>query len=90
MAKNTGRGSRRGSVNDRTQFQTPNGNWAKRDRNTGRIMDQKTTGGPFKPVRYLPPKATPNRPGSSVARGLNSIMSKCVTRTMKGGELNGR
>jgi len=51
MAKNTGDGFRRGAVSDRSQFLAPNGNWVKRDANTGRIMDQKTTGGPFKGVR---------------------------------------
>ncbi len=50
MAKNTGTGFRRGSVDHRTQFQTPNGNWAKRDTETGRIMDQKQGGKPFKGV----------------------------------------
>ena len=50
MAKNTGKGYRKGSVNKRTQFQTPNGNWAKRDRTTGQIIDQKTTGGKHKGV----------------------------------------
>ncbi|MNW67533.1 hypothetical protein D3C74_461270 [compost metagenome] len=51
MAKNTGSGFRKGAVTDRSQFQTPNGNWAKRDAETGRIMDQKTSGGTFKGVR---------------------------------------
>ena len=50
MARNTGDGFRRGSVDDRTQFQAPNGNYVKRDTNTGRFMDQKTSGGPFKGV----------------------------------------
>ena len=50
MARNTGKGSRKGSVTDRTQFETPSGNYAKRDRTTGRIIDQKTTGGKFKGV----------------------------------------
>lgn len=54
MAKNTGRGHRRGAVDDRTQFKGPGGNWVKRDRNTGRIMDQKTSGGPFKGVAKEP------------------------------------
>lgn len=54
MAKNTGNGSRRGSVDNRTQFQTPNGNWAKRDTETGRIMDQKQDGTPFKGVAKEP------------------------------------
>lgn len=52
MAKNTGEGFRRGAVDNRSQFQTPNGNWAKRDAETGRIMDQKTSSNtPFKGVR---------------------------------------
>lgn len=50
MAKNTGKGFRRGSVDNRSQFQSPNGNWAKRDTGTGRIMDQKQDGKPFKGV----------------------------------------
>lgn len=51
MGKNTGKGFRKGAVINRTQFETPNGNWAKRDSETGRIIDQKTTGGKFKGVR---------------------------------------
>ena len=50
MAKNTGQGHRKGSVNARTQFKGPNGNSIKRDANTGRFMDQKTSGGTFKGV----------------------------------------
>lgn len=53
MARNgkPGDGHREGAVRDRSQFPAPNGNWVKRDTRTGRIMDQKTTGGPFKGVR---------------------------------------
>ena len=54
MAKNgkPGDGHREGAVRDRSQFQHPDShNWVKRDTGTGRIMDQKTTGGPFKGVR---------------------------------------
>lgn len=53
MAKNApiGDGHRIGSVRGRSQFQAPNGNWVKRDTATGRILDQKTSGGPFKGVR---------------------------------------
>lgn len=43
MAKNTGDGHREGSVDDRTQFETPAGNSAKRNTETGEIMDVKTT-----------------------------------------------
>ncbi len=43
---------RQGAIRDRSQVQNPiNGNWTKRDTNTGRFMDQKTSGGPFKGVR---------------------------------------
>lgn len=54
MAKNTGNGSRRGSVNDRSQIQAPNGNWTKRDTNTGQFIDQKKDGEPFKGVAKEP------------------------------------
>lgn len=50
MAKNTGDGFRLGSVNNRTQTQAPNGNWVKRDTETGRFMDQKSGGERFKGV----------------------------------------
>lgn len=51
MAKNTGNGYRQGSVKDRTQVQNPvNGNYTKRDTETGRFIDQKQDGKPFKGV----------------------------------------
>lgn len=50
MAKNTGNGSRVGSVKNRTQTQAPNGNYVKRDTGTGRFIDQKSGGSPFKGV----------------------------------------
>ena len=43
MATNTGNDSRVGSVKDRTQFETPSGHNAKRDTETGEIMDVKTS-----------------------------------------------
>lgn len=59
MAKNppVGDGARRGAVRDRSQVQNPvNNNWTKRDSNTGRFMDQKQDGTPFKGVRREPSK----------------------------------
>jgi len=55
MAKNppVGDNARKGSVNDRTQFEH-NGTWFKRDTNTGRIMDGKQDGKPFKGVAKEP------------------------------------
>ena len=51
MAKNTGDNYRKGSVSGRTQSQNPqSGNWTKRDAQTGRFMDQKQDGAPFKGV----------------------------------------
>jgi hypothetical protein len=47
-----GDGHRNGAVTRRTQTQTPSGNWVKRDTDTGRFMDVKTSDGkPFKGVR---------------------------------------
>ena len=54
MAKNgtSGDGHRNGAVRDRSQVQNPiNGNWTKRDTDTGRFIDQKQDGDPFKGVR---------------------------------------
>lgn len=50
MAKNTGKGYREGAVRDRSQLRTPAG-WTKRDDETGRFMDVKSDGEPFKGVR---------------------------------------
>lgn len=54
MAKNApiGDNARRGAVKDRSQVQNPiSGNWTKRNTDTGRFMDQKQDGTPFKGVR---------------------------------------
>lgn len=47
-----GDGHRNGAVKDRSQVQNPkNGNWTKRDSDSGQFMDQKSDGTPFKGVR---------------------------------------
>jgi hypothetical protein len=54
MAKNppTGDGHRVGAVRSRSQTYNPkNGKWIKRDSESGRFMDQKNSGTPFKGVR---------------------------------------
>jgi hypothetical protein len=54
MAKNNppGDGHRNGAVRDRSQTETPSGHWVKRDSDTGRFMDVKTSEKtPFKGVR---------------------------------------
>jgi hypothetical protein len=50
VAKNTGKGYREGAIRDRSQVQTPVG-WVKRDSETGRFLDVKSDGEPFKGVR---------------------------------------
>jgi hypothetical protein len=54
MAMNppAGDGHRHGAVCDRSQFFNPRSNcWTKRDTETGRFIDQKQDGQPFKGVR---------------------------------------
>ena len=48
----SGDGHRRGAVRDRSQTFNPLiDRWTKRDTDTGRFMDQKVAGKPFKGVR---------------------------------------
>ena len=55
MATNTGEGFRRGSVTDRSQTYNPrNDTYVKRDTTTGRFMDVKSDGEPFKGVAREP------------------------------------
>lgn len=50
--KPTGDGHRNGAVKDRSQtFNPKNGNWVKRDSDTGKFIDQKQDSKPFKGVR---------------------------------------
>ncbi len=53
MAKNGAKGGgRHGPVTQRSQVKNPqNGNWTKRNTQTGQFMDQKQDGTPFKGVR---------------------------------------
>ncbi len=53
MAKNApvGDGRRIGAVRQRSQTKTASGHWVKRDVKTGRFMDVKSDGTPFKGVR---------------------------------------
>lgn len=52
MAKNTGKGFRKGAVTGRSQVRNPRtGTHVKRDTSTGRFMDGKSDGTPFKGVR---------------------------------------
>jgi len=52
MATNTGKGHRIGSVRGRSQTPNPKSDrYVKRDTTTGRFMDGKSDGRPFKGVR---------------------------------------
>ncbi len=52
MARNAPKGpGRKGAVKQRSQTLGSNGLWTKRDTNTGRFLDQKADGTPFKGVR---------------------------------------
>lgn len=63
MATNSGNNSRKGAVKDRSQVYNPStGHYVKRDTNTGRFIDVKSDGKPFKGVRReaVSIKANPN------------------------------
>lgn len=45
-----GDGHRNGAVKNRTQTQTPSGNWVKRNKDNGQFMDVKSDKKPFKGV----------------------------------------
>jgi hypothetical protein len=54
MSKNTGHSSRTGSVKERVQVKNPVTNrYVKIDTNTGRIVDQKKSPGPYKGVKDI-------------------------------------
>ncbi len=51
MARNTGRGSRVGSVNAYSRSQMGSSTWSLREGTTGRFVEVKSTGGDLKGVR---------------------------------------
>ena len=52
MAKNTGKGYRKGAVAKRSQVRNPKtGLWTKRDSKTGQFTSVKKTGGSFKGIK---------------------------------------
>jgi hypothetical protein len=54
MGKNTGSSFRQGAVRERVQAKNPVTNrYVKIDTNTGRIIDQKKTPGPYKGVKVV-------------------------------------
>jgi hypothetical protein len=58
VAKNTDEGYRKGAVKDRVQALNPvTKRYVKIDTNSGRIIDQKKTAGPYKGVREAKPSS---------------------------------
>ena len=54
MAKHTGEGARKATAKNRIQMQNPiTGTFIKLDTDTGRIVEQKKSPGPFKGVRIF-------------------------------------
>ena len=63
MATNRGKNSRNGAVKDRSQVYNPStGNYVKRDTSTGRFIDVKSDGKPFRGItkEAVSIKANPN------------------------------
>jgi hypothetical protein len=61
MAKNTGKGYRRGAVTARTQFERPDGHYQKRNERDGQFMGVKNVRTPYKGVAKEPDgRDTPN------------------------------
>lgn len=72
MAKNPppGDGHRIGAVRGRSQVKAPNGNWVKRDTQTGRFMDQKTDG---KPLQGRPSREVSGSPPQPVGASATTL-----------------
>ncbi len=77
MATNSGNNSRKGSVKDRSQVFNPStGNYIKRDTTTGRFIDVKSDGKPFKGVRKESNsvKASPNIKKDVAKKAENAVI----------------
>jgi hypothetical protein len=77
MATNSGNNSRKGAVKDRTQVFNPStGNYVKRDTTTGRFIDVKSDGKPFKGVRKESStvKASPNVKKDIATKAENAVI----------------
>ncbi len=77
MATNSGNHSRKGAVKDRTQVFNPStGNYVKRDTTTGKFIEVKSDGKPFKGVRKETSslKASPNVKKDIATRAENAVI----------------
>ena len=77
MATNSGKNSRKGAVKDRSQVFNPStGNYVKRDTTTGKFLDVKSDGKPFKGVRKeaVTIKANPNVKKETAKKSENAVI----------------
>lgn len=87
MATNSGKDSRKGAVKNRSQvFNPTTGNYVKRDTKTGRFIDVKSDGKPFKGVRKeaLTIKANPNVKKDTANKSESAVIK--VRNNKKGGK----
>jgi len=78
MATNTGNKSRKGAVKDRSQVQNPStGHYVKRDSSTGKFLEVKSDGKPFKGVRKekVSIKANPSIKSSTAKKAEKAAIS---------------
>ena len=77
MATNSGNNSRKGAVKDRSQVFNPStGNYVKRDTTTGKFIEVKSDGKPFKGVRKESSsiKASPNVKKEIAKKAENAVI----------------
>lgn len=74
MAKNTGKGSRRGAVKNRSEFKHANGTYMKRDAQTGRITNASKN-----PIMASATRSNPGRPlgGTCQPAGHEVVAVRC-------------
>ena len=87
MATNSGKDSRKGAVKNRSQvFNPTTGNYIKRDTQTGKFIDVKSDGKPFKGVRKesITIKANPNVKKDTAKKSESAVIK--VRNNKKGGK----
>lgn len=78
MARNTNKGTRIGAIRERTQvFNPTTGHYVKRDASTGKFMDVKSDGKPFKGVAKEKSnvKSNPNVKKATAAQAEKAVIS---------------
>lgn len=91
MARNTGRGSRIGSVKNRTQVQNPKtGRFIKRDTETGQFINQKSDVKPFKGVAKEPDGRRGMAKNTDHGRRIGSVRARTQVQNTKTDQFIGR